>query len=182
VTGFLFGLALITYLTRAYIRARILKQFSIEDFLLLFAIVCLIATTGLGFATLQDQYDAQNLQIILNDPNSNQLYELIDEIPNIDHDIRAAKTENAAGTLWWFVIFPVKLAYLFFFRRLIFRIYRLNVWWWFVVCFTIPAGFTCVAAAWLTCPYFTLEGVLCKCLYTHSLNQIAPQSLEADSK
>ena len=27
---------------------------------------------------------------------------------------------------------------------------------------TVIAGLACVVADWLTCPYFTIEGVLCK--------------------
>lgn len=74
-----------------------------------------------------------------------------------------SKKQDAATTLWWLVLFPVKFAYLLFFRRLISCVhYLLNIWWWFVVIFTVPAGCTCLAASWLTCPHLTEEGVLCE--------------------
>lgn len=84
------------------------------------------------------------------------LFDVLDNVPKI------AKLSNSASTLWWFVIFPVKLSYLFFFRRLILRLRNLKIWWWCVVPFTIAAGLACLAASWLTCPYFTLQGVMCE--------------------
>ena len=154
MTGTLFGIAIITYIIHAYIRARIQKQFGIEDALLLFAVICLCGTTGVAFATLQGDYDS--IQVILH-AELDLLLDVLDKVPKI------AKMSNAASTLWWFVIFPVKLAYLFFFRRLIVRLRNLKIWWWCVVPFTIAAGLASLTASWLTCPYFTLEGVMCEC-------------------
>jgi hypothetical protein len=102
---------------------------------------------------LQGQYDY--IQVVFH-ADFDILANVLDDVPRI------SKLSNAAATLWWFVIFPVKLAYLFFFRRLIVRLRNLRIWWWCVVAFTIPAGLVCVAVSWLTCPYFTLQGVICK--------------------
>lgn len=101
------------------------------------------------------QYDA--IAVILHSGlNEAHFDRLLEVAPTI------VKETNAAITLWWFVIFPVKLAYLLFFRRLISRVPNLNIWWWFVAIFTVAAGCTCLAASWLTCPHFTLEGVHCE--------------------
>lgn len=154
VTGALFGLAIITYGIRTYIRACILKQFSAEDVVLLLGVVCLCGATSLAYLTMNYHYDV--LAVILQSRKAELLFDLVETIPTI------AKEENAASTLWWFVIFPVKLAYLLFFRRLISRVHNLNIWWWIVVIFTVAAGCTCLAASWLTCPYFTIEEVLCE--------------------
>lgn len=102
------------------------------------------------------RYHYDVLAVILHSGQVESLVDLLELIPTI------SKEENAASTLWWFVIFPVKLAYLLFFRRLISRVPNLNIWWWFVAIFTVAAGCTCLAASWLTCPYFTLTGVLCE--------------------
>lgn len=104
---------------------------------------------------MQDQYDA--LAVILHGAQSSSLFPLLDELPKISRE------SASEYTLWWFVIFPVKLAYLFFFRRLISRLQGLNIWWWCVTVLTVLMGLVCVAAVWITCPYFTTEGVLCKC-------------------
>lgn len=150
----MFGLAIITYVTRAYIRARILKQFLAEDALLLLAVVCLCGTTALTYKSMQNQYDA--LAAILHNAGSDALVGLINEIPT------TSKLENAAATLWWGVIFPVKLAFLFFFRRLIARWHSLSIWWGCAMALTVAAFAVSIAADWLTCPYFDVIKILCE--------------------
>ncbi len=154
MTGTLFALAIITYAIRTYIRARILRQFSTEDVLLMLAVLCLIGTTALAYSTMQGHYGL--LAVVPHVGGSGLLFKLFAKIPEI------SKKSNAASTLWWFVLFPVKLAYLFFFRRLSGHLRGLTIWWWCVVPFTIAAGLVSVVASWLTCPYFTVEGLLCK--------------------
>lgn len=128
VTGALFGVAVITALGRTYIRARILKQWGIEDGLLAFAVVCLCATTVLNYLTVDYIYNA--LKVILLGAG-NSLGDLIAQIP-----LKMKETDAAAG-FWWLVIFSVKLAYLFFFRRLIFGLQGLSRWWWCVMVFMV---------------------------------------------
>lgn len=155
VTGALFGLAIIAFIIRSYICFRAKMKVHVEDFILLFAVVCLCAATGLAYVTLTAQYAM--LQLVLHGFEDDLAFEVLGEIPRI------SKQENAATTLWWLVIFSVKLAFLFFFRRLISRLRNLNIWWWFAVTLTIVAGFVSMAASWLTCPYFTAEGLLLSC-------------------
>ncbi|KAF6225196.1 hypothetical protein HO133_010393 [Letharia lupina] len=152
VTGALFGLAIIAFIIRSYICIRIHKKVHVEDFILLFAVMSLCAATGLAYATLTAQYAL--LQLVLHGFEGDIVFRLLGEIPSI------SKEENAATNLWWLVIFSVKMAFLFFFRRLISRLRSLNVWWWFVTALTIIAGLVSVAASWLTCPYFTIGGLL----------------------
>lgn len=151
----LFCLAIIAYITRAYIRAGILKQFSIDDAFLLFAVICLCAVTGLAYASLPHLYSS--FAVILHNAEASIVFDLLVQVPTISRE------SNAAATLWWFVLFPVKLAYLCFFRRLIFRVRGLNIWWWCVLVSTIISCLVSIAATWLTCPYFDLAGVLSKC-------------------
>lgn len=141
-----------TYAIRNYIRIRVLKQFSAEDYLLLLAAVCLSAATALAYVTMPYQYDA--LQVIF-DGDLGSISKVLSNIPQI------AKEEDLASSLWWFVVFPVKLAYLVFFRRLIIRQPIFNMWWWFSISFTVLGWITCVVADWVPCPYFTTERILC---------------------
>jgi len=129
--------------------------------------------------TMPDQYRALRLQAILHDADSGSAntFELFQEINQVDRDIVAAKLENAVTTVWFFLLFAVKLSYLCFFRRLICRVQSLNRWWWCAVAFTIPAGLACIAAAWLTCPYFTLQGILCKSIPALSVISLSCSSL-----
>ena len=154
VTGTLFGLAIIAFAARSYIRIRIHKQVRVEDFILLCAVVCLCAATGLGYATMTAQYAL--LQLVLHGFEDDLAFELLGEIPRI------SKQENAATTIWWLVIFSVKMAFLAFFCRLTFRLPNLKRWWWFATILTIIAGLVSIAASWLTCPYFTIKGLLCE--------------------
>ncbi|MCJ1307077.1 hypothetical protein MMC25_000723 [Agyrium rufum] len=152
ITGTLFAAAIIAYGIRTYIRLRVLKRFLADDFLLSFAVICLIAVTALAYTGMQNEYDL--LAVILHGADPALLVGLLDRIP------QTSMEENAISTLWWFVIVPVKLAFLFFFRRLLYRVPDLKIWWYIVVVFTILAGLTCIAVSWLTCPYFTVVGVI----------------------
>ena len=58
MTATLFGLALLTYAARTYIRTFILRQFFAEDGLLLFAVICLCVVTGLDLKDAQIWYDS----------------------------------------------------------------------------------------------------------------------------
>ena len=131
-----------------------MKKFMTDDYLLFFAVIVLVGATGLAFTSMPHQYDL--LAVLLEGADPTLLFSVEDEIPTI------AKVENAASTLWWFVIVPVKLAFLFFFRRMLLRIRDLRIWRDCVIVFAILSGLTCVAATWLTCLYFTINGMLCK--------------------
>ena len=154
VTGALFGLAIVAFLVRGYIRICIHQRVQVEDYILLFAVVCLCAVTGLGYATLPAMYAL--IELVLHGFENGLTFELLEEIPRI------SKQENAAANIWWLVIFSVKIAFLFFFRRLISRVRGLKIWWHVATILTILAGLASIAASWLTCPYFIIEGLLCK--------------------
>ena len=154
VTGALFGLAIVAFFIRGYIRIRIHQKVQVEDYILLFAVVCLCATTGLAYATLPAMYAL--IQLVLHGFENGLNFELLGEIPRI------SKQENAATTLEWLVVFSVKIAFLFFFRRLISHLRGLMIWWHVATTLTILAGLVGIAVSWLTCPYFTIEGLLCE--------------------
>lgn len=87
--------------------------------MLVFAVICLCGSTVLVFASLQEQYIFDST------------LDFIWELP------KTLAMANAAPTLWWLVIFPVKLAFLFFFRRLIINWRKLHSWWWCGMLFTV---------------------------------------------
>lgn len=136
-----------------------MKQFLVEDGLLLFAVVCLCGTTALAFSNMPSLYDI--LAVILDGPevqlrpDFERLLSSLFEIPEI------SKRNNAAATLWW-AFYPVKLAFLFFFRRLIVRLPSLYAWWGLALMLTILAWAGALVADWLTCPCTTITQVLCK--------------------
>ena len=154
VTGVLFGLAITAFCTRSYIRICINKKVYVEDFILVLSVVSLCASTGLGYASLKAEYEM--IQLVLHGFGDDLAFKVLGEIPTI------SKEMNAMTNIWWLVIFSVKMAFLFFFRRLISRLRTLEIWWWFATTLTVIAGLVSVSVSWLTCPYFTIEGLLCE--------------------
>ncbi|KAI4136964.1 MAG: hypothetical protein LQ341_005353 [Variospora aurantia] len=122
---------LMAYAARTYIRTFVVKQFLVEDALLLLAVVCLCGSTALAFSNMHSLYNI--LAVILHGPDLGQLVDTLNQIPEV------SKRNNAASTLWWCVIYPVKLAFLFFFRRLIVRLPKLYMWWWLALPITVLA-------------------------------------------
>ena len=152
--GALFGLAMIAFVIRSFIHLRINKQIHAEDFILLFAVACLCALTGLKYSSLVAQYDL--FPELLNGLGGDLAFDVWGEIT------RTWKVENSEEILEFLVIYLVKLAYLFFFRRLIFRLRNLNNWWWVATSLTIVTGLVSEAAVWWTCPRFSVENLLCE--------------------
>lgn len=172
VTGTLFGLAIISYLCRLYIQLYVFKRFPTEDWVLLFAVIVLIGTTILFYVTLPNLYNA--LRVVLEGAGSSLLLKVLEEIPT------ESREANAMSTLWWFVLFPVKIAYLIFFKKLISRLKHLTRYWWFVLAFMvfkyeyiimqfeayrlqIPALIICEVVSWQTCPYRSTGDLISKC-------------------
>ena len=154
VTATLFGLALLTYAARFYIRTVILRQFFAEDGLLLFSVICLIVDTGLSLSITQPVYDA--LSVILHGPDLTLLTKTLGGLPEI------ARQNNAVGVLGWCTIFSAKLAFLFFFRRLIIHSPSLYMWWWWALAITLLSWVASTVAIIITCPYVSTQQVLCR--------------------
>ena len=129
-------------------------QVRTEDFILLFAVACLCAITGLKYSSLVAQYEL--IQKLLHGLGGDLSFDTLGEIP------KNWKLENAEATLELLVIYLVKIAYLFFFRRLISRLRNLNNWWWLATALTVMAGLVSEAATWWTCPHFSVESLLCE--------------------
>lgn len=131
MTGTLFGVAILSAVIRIYVRAIKLKQFAIEDGLLLFAVAVLCAVTVLCYLTLNKMYNL--IDLILLGMGDQLLLDVIMSIP------KEYKEANAMSLLWWLVLFPVKFAYLFFFRKLVLRLGKIKTWWWCVTVFMVCA-------------------------------------------
>ena len=155
----MFGLAIVAFLIRGYIRIRIHQKVQVEDYILLFTVVCLCADTGLAYATLPGWYDL--IQLVLHGSENDLAFEVL-EVEVLEEIPRVSNQENATQNISWLVVFSVKIASLFFFRRLVSHLRGLNAWWRVATTLTILAGFVSIAVSWLTCPYFTIEDLLCE--------------------
>lgn len=90
--------------------------------------LCLVGVTALDYVSLQNLYDV--LAVILYGSGAN-LFSLLERVE------MAARMGHAMSTMWWLVLFPIKLAYLLFFRKMIDRLPRLNIYWWCIVAFMV---------------------------------------------
>lgn len=149
MTATLFGLALLTYAARTYIRTFIVRQVFVEDGLLLFAVICLCVVTVLDLKDTQLLYDSHGPDLAL-------LMRTLAEIPE------TARRTKAAPVLWWCVVFPAKLAFLFFFRRLIVRLPTLYMWWWCALAITLLSWVASTIAEILICSSVSLHLALCR--------------------
>ena len=100
-----------------------------EDGFLILAACSLIATTVFSYIDLSNLYSA--LLVVLGSSDTTNLFNVLALIET------STKISEALSTLWWLVLFPVKLAYLFFFRKLIDRLPRLKIYWWFMISFIV---------------------------------------------
>ena len=101
--------------------------------------------TGVTFSYMPDLYDSPAV--------------IVENLPRI------TKRSSATITLWWLVIFLVKLAFLLFFRRLIVRLPKLYMWWWWALAITILGGLGATVAEgadWLTCRTADVEQLACR--------------------
>lgn len=121
----MFGTAILAAAIRTYIRVIKLKQFAIEDGLLLFAVAILGGVTVVYYLALNNMYELID-PILLG--MGDQL--LVDILKNISTE---SKESNAGAILSWLVLFPIKFAYLFFFRKLVTRLGKIQKWLWCVM-------------------------------------------------
>ena len=149
-------------LLRLAIRFLKLSKFFIDDFLLFFAGVTLVAATVMV-----------NLVLPYNQIEVDVGARLIPPPPDIihilDYDV---KYQAAAVVLANATIFGVKFSFIFFFRQLLGHTGRLNVYWWCVFVFTIPCAVICACTEFIVCPAFG-ERILAVCVHSGLKRQTA---------
>ena len=138
--GTLFATAMILAVGRFYIRIKTYNRFLVDDFLLLFACLTLIASMCLTYIDIASD-------IYVHD----YLYQVIE-----DEKLQAIST-----VLFWATIFAVKFSFLAFFKGLIKGVGRLDWWWWFIFVMTIPAAAICMCVNFIACPYIGIGIVNC---------------------
>ena len=112
---------------RYYVRFFIQKQLSIDDGILFFGILCLIASMVLLFIYVDDLFLVEALE-----GNT-----IPDNLPVnfLEHVLDFEKLVVGAMVLTWCAIISVKFSYLFLFRKLIDRIRPMIMYWWVAVAY-----------------------------------------------
>ena len=116
-------------LTRLGLQLKFYRRLQLDDCFLIFACICLTASTALCYTHVGDLYRNQELNY---DPSL--LLYLMQEHVDVAARINTyLKVYDSSTSLLWTVIFAVKFAYLAFFRRLVDRVRPLVIYWRIVV-------------------------------------------------
>ena len=63
--------------------------------------------------------------------------------------------------LCWATIFAIKLSFLVYFRALVDRQYKVELWWWFNIVVLIPIAAIMIPSPFITCPHVG-QAEICK--------------------
>ena len=138
------GIALILAFGRTYIKFTKFHRLFADDVLFLLATVLLVAATTMLFVTLPYNQTEVNVGAGVEAPPP-------DLARQLDLDV---KFQDSATFLLNASIYCVKFSFLFFFRLLLQRTGRLQIWWWCVFIFTIPCAVIGMCTNFIVCPAF----------------------------
>ncbi len=134
-------------LTRLVLQLKTCHRLQVDDCFLIFACICLTATTVLSYANVGDLYWSQELNY-----NPSLLLYLMKQHVDIAARINTyQRVYNSQASLQWTVIFAVKFAYLAFFRRLVDRLRPLVIYWRIIVGLSAVSFPVCVISIYISC-------------------------------
>ena len=142
--GFMLAVALSLALGRIFIRAKLNRKIYVDDGFFFLAVVTLIAGTIMTYLDIPYIYLQQNVGAGTQAPPPDFTQQLI----------KSVKIQYSAAVLLSATIFAVKLAFLAFFRGLIRRLKKLEIWWWCVLAIVIPSSIILICSIFITCAYF----------------------------
>ncbi|KAL8896182.1 MAG: hypothetical protein Q9192_003220 [Flavoplaca navasiana] len=158
--GFMLAVAVSLAFGRIYVRAKLNHKAYVDDGFFALAVVTLIAGTIMTYLDIPYIYLQQNVQAGSQSPPANFIQQLLTSV----------KIQNAAVVLLSTTIFAIKLAFLAFFRGLIRRLKKLEIWWWCVLVIVILSSIFLICANFITCPYYD-ERILVKCVSPSALQR-----------
>lgn len=142
----LLAVAIVAAAVRIFLRIRRFHRLDIDDGFLALAVVTLIASAGVIHASRSLLYVQVRLSLGLITQKTPALLEEL---------FHYHKLEETASVLLWTSIFAVNFSFLFFFRSLIQRVRRLEIWWYVVVGIEVLAACTCIPLGFMICPDFS---------------------------
>lgn len=114
-----------------------------DDYFFFIAVLALIPGAGLFFSFIGTWYQ----------------FELITEgkalpPPNFIQRVEDVATyATVAQLLCWTTIFSIKFSFLFYFRALVNRLYKMEVLWWFTFAGLVPTAAISIAGVFIVCPH-----------------------------
>ena len=126
------------------------KQFSIDDGLVVFGVLLLIAAMGMLYFFIDTMFTSEALLLREEGVELN-----VDSIQDaFDYQKWAAVTLITT----WLIINTVKLSFLSLFRKLVDRMRPMVIYWWFVLVYTIIVGLYGIASYIAPClTFYNLE-------------------------
>ena len=121
-----------------------------DDYLFFLAIATLVASFGLFFSFVGTFYD-------INDINEGKLRPPSDFIQKVEN---AAVYCQWAEVLGWTTLFSVKFSFLFYFRALVNRLHKMEIFWWSTFVLFIPIAATVLSGSFIVCPHTTGPAIL----------------------
>ena len=163
--GFMLAVAVSLAFGRIYVRAKLNHKFYVDDGFFSLAVVTLIAGTIMTYLDIPYIYLQQNVQAGSQAPPADFIQQLLTSV----------KIQNAAVVLLSTTVFAIKLAFLAFFRGLIRRLKKLEIWWWCVLVIVILSSIFLICANFIACPYYD-ERILGR--HNHSLRLIVGSNFD----
>lgn len=151
--GVIYGISVVTLIVRIITRLTSRHRIYIDDFLLLFAFVCLSAATGLvysfGYKMWYNEASKLDPTVVV---SFDEILSLMYSLPYID----------AFLALAWTGTFCVKFSFLALFRLLIRRLSKsITIYYWIVVGFSVLTWMFLVSETFILCPYFGFNSRKC---------------------
>jgi hypothetical protein len=148
--GVLFGTAAITVILRTIRRVYLFRQFKLDDAFVVFGFLCLSATTGVFF---------HSLDIIMLQEALAMEPTVIVPITSISRLLNSMTFLDVFLCTIWTCTFAIKGSFLALFRKLIQGVSKnLDRYYWFVVVYTFICWVFMVVEPFVLCPYFGTEG------------------------
>lgn len=131
---------------RLYIRLHVQKHFAVDDGLVAFGVLLLIAAMGMLYHFVDMMFTSEAL--ILGDKD-------IEFSSNVIQDaLSFQKWATISLITTWVAINTVKASFLALFRKLVDRIRPMIIYWWFVLAYTIVVGLYGITTYIVPCPNF----------------------------
>ena len=126
-----------------YIRVFHIKRIHADDYFFCVATLTLIAGAGLLYAFIGEYYFSRAVGEGRTPPPVNFEQEVAD----------AATYGLIAEVLCWTTIFSIKMSFLVYFRPLVNRLHKVELWWWFNIVALVPIGGVIISGPFIVCPY-----------------------------
>ncbi|KAL8860684.1 MAG: hypothetical protein Q9178_003037 [Gyalolechia marmorata] len=151
----LFSLCMVSACARYYIRIYVQKQFTSDDGILLFGLMCLIAAISVLLNFIDQMY-------VVGTSESGNLVHVSLPSNFIEQAYFFQKMVTVSLVLTWCSIVAVKFSYLFLFKRLVKGLPQMVTYWWIAAIYNAMISLYGGIVYGVACPnYYSLKSLQC---------------------